>query len=395
MLVSKSGLYTLAIVLFPIAITLNFDYYDEIVVSLLTMLFLFKSNKQIKKNDKIVFCLLIISYIIGFLSNIESELIKRVDSIFIDAFVIYKPLLAFLTVRYLIDDEVHSQVINKLRVCSKLFIVFGSVLAIVSQLVNIGMTTTEVRYGIKAFYFLYDTPTVFGLLTVMSIIVVSYSNKTGIYYYILGFVSLILTTKGVFYSFLIFSIVIFLFNKRKKIKKRSLILLSLVLAMGSIFQIETYFKDLTSPRMVFFSYSFKTATDYIPLGSGFATYGSEEAKVHYSELYKKYGFDAFWGMSEDENQFLNDNYWAMIIGQLGYIGFILFIIMLYLIFNTANSHKYQNAKTRSLVIAALLMMYVTAIATGIVKSSMGVCLFFFLGIVINNGRRVKYIVKNE
>jgi hypothetical protein len=393
MLVSKSGLYTLAILLFPIAITLKLDYYDEIVVSLLTLLFLFKSNKQIKKNDKIVFCLLIVSYLIGFLSNIESKLIKRVDSVFIDAFVIYKPLLAFLTVRYLIDDDTHIQVIKKLQVWSKLFIIIGSVLAIVSQVVNIGMTATEVRFGIKAFIFLYDTPTVFGILTVMTIIVLSYSNKTGIVYYILGFVSLILTTKGVFYSFLIFSFAIFLFNRRKMIKKRSLIVLALLLVSGSLFQIETYFKDLTSPRMVFFSYSFKIANDYYPLGSGFATYGSEEAKKHYSELYKKYGFNAFWGMSEDENQFLNDNYWAMIIGQLGYIGFILFIIILYLIFNSANSHKYQNPKTRSLVIAALLMIYVTTIATGIVKSSMGVCLFFFLGIVINNGRRVKIYIQ--
>ncbi|WP_431242697.1 hypothetical protein ACQ9BO_23415 [Flavobacterium sp. P21] len=251
MLVSKSGLYTLAILLFPIAILLKLDYYDEMVVSLLTLFFLFKSDKQIKKSDKIIFSLLIISYLIGFLSNIESKLIKRVDSVFIDAFVIYKPLLAFLTVRYLIDYDMHIQVIKKLQVWSKLFIVIGSVLAIVSQVIDIGMTTTEVRYGIKAVYFLYDTPTVFGLLTVMAIIVLSYSNKTAIIYYILGFVSLILTTKGVFYSFIIFSIAIFLFNRRKKIKKRSLILLALLLALGSIFQIETYFKDLTSPRMVF------------------------------------------------------------------------------------------------------------------------------------------------
>ena len=66
------------------------------------------------------------------------------------------------------------------------------------------------------------------------------------------------------------------------------------------------------------------------------------AKVHYSPLYRQYGFSKIWGMNEDEQQFLNDNFWPMIMGQYGWIGMLLYIAILVLMFKIVNKQLYNK-----------------------------------------------------
>ncbi len=387
MKLNSSTLLLILLLFFPFAIYFKIDFYDEAMVAISVLLFILKKDKIFSYNDRLVFYLLGISYVIGFISNYVSKLNNSVTSVLIDTFAIYKPFLALIAIKTIINKKVYESLILKLRFISKIYLIIGFILSTASQLVDLGMTK-EIRYGIKSFYFLYDTPTVFGITTIIAITVLAHFDfKKNILFFLLGAVSLFLTTKGVFYSFIIFSFAIILFSRRKKINRKNLIVLTTLLLIGSSYQITTYFEDITSPRMVFINYSFKVANDYFPLGSGFGTYGSEEAKKNYSSLYKKYGFERIWGMSEEESQFLNDNYWAMIIGQLGYFGFLLFLIMLVIIFNIFNNYSFINPFVKAFIISSLLMLYVTSIATGITKSSIGVCLFFFLGIVVNNQQK--------
>lgn len=67
------------------------------------------------------------------------------------------------------------------------------------------------------------------------------------------------------------------------------------------------------------------ASKYFPLGTGFATYGSNMARVHYSEIYTSLGFDKLPGGT---GSFLCDTFWPTVIGQTGWIGTIFFLLII-------------------------------------------------------------------
>lgn len=80
------------------------------------------------------------------------------------------------------------------------------------------------------------------------------------------------------------------------------------------------------------------------------------AKVYYSPLYDKYGFDSIWGMNSEDQQFLNDNFWPMVMGQFGWFGTILYLSILCIIFNITNRH----ISSRKLKLAGLTLFFLIA-----------------------------------
>ncbi len=387
---SLNRFLTCALVMFPIASFFDISFYDEAFVAICLLLFLIK-RPQLSRIDKTFIILLFISYIIGFISNMKSGIINNWNAIVLDAFAIYKPFVAFFTIRYLVNSFNKYGVVYLLSSLSKIWIIVVFFLAFVSQFLNIGMTEGQ-RYGIKAFTFVYDNPSIFGITTIIALINIATTQKRNnilLFYFLMACLSLLLTTKGIFISFIIFTILIYFFNREGKLKFRNIILLGFGLLLVSSYQIETYLKNSESPRMVFLYNGVKVANDYFPIGSGFATFGSEEAKRAYSKLYYKYGFDSLWGMNEEDGQFLNDNYWAMILGQLGYIGFATFFCLLFCCFKVINEYRIKNKVVKSMLLSSLLMMYVTSVATGVTKSLAGVYLFSYLGLMIPN-KNFKY-----
>ena len=99
-------------------------------------------------------------------------------------------------------------------------------------------------------------------------------------------VGLILATKS---SPLLFSVMfIFLliyFQKRAQLKTRTVVFMAVIVLLLGTFQIQTYLMNVNAPRYLFFYYGGKTANTYFPLGSGFATFGSDQAARNYSRLY--------------------------------------------------------------------------------------------------------------
>ncbi len=78
-------------------------------------------------------------------------------------------------------------------------------------------------------------------------------------------------------------------------------------------------------RNVLYMKSFDIAKDFFPLGSGLGRYGSWISKVHYSPIYEKYGLSKIWGMSKDEPKYINDTFWPMVLGEIGFIGLVLYL----------------------------------------------------------------------
>jgi hypothetical protein len=310
----------------------------------------------------------------------------------------YKYLLVFIFLRNIVSEKSRDVVVRQLTFIAKIYIVVALFCGIISQFINIGMTPLTGRYGIKAFTFVFGT-SMFPISVIVCLLIISFSKKKSNYfilYFIFSFIILILVTKGVFYSFLAFCIVFFITirNKESKINIIHLILSLITLIYISTYQINTYLqRDAdNSIRMLFIEYGFLTANKYMPFGSGFATYGSAEAAKNYSPLYYEYGFNKFYGMGEEGGKFLHDNYWATIVGELGYFGFVIFFVILYFTFRIVNDYKEISSRSKILIMSTLLMLYVSSVATGIIKSVSGTFLFSVLAILLpkNNNEIVRH-----
>ena len=118
---------------------------------------------------------------------------------------------------------------------------------------------------------------------------------------------------------------------------------------------------------------------YCPLGSGFATSGSDMAQRYYSQLYDLFGWRNSWGFGPDST-FLNDNFFASIIGQFGWIGFAVYLYAMFRLFMMVNS-KLVKKRIKITGIATVLTMLAVMIGSASVKSMMGICTFVVLGLV--------------
>ena len=74
------------------------------------------------------------------------------------------------------------------------------------------------------------------------------------------------------------------------------------------------------PRIVLADAAVRIASDKFPFGSGLGTFGSWMSKVNYSDIYHEYGVSDYWGLSPQDDRYLNDTYWPMILGEFGFVG---------------------------------------------------------------------------
>lgn len=103
--------------------------------------------------------------------------------------------------------------------------------------------------------------------------------------------------------------------------------------------------------------------DYIPFGSGFATFANAASATWYSPLYAKYGLDEIWGLMENEAEFVSDAYYPT-LAQFGYVGIVLFIIFIIYIFKKINysyqiTHDLKRYKISFIITASILIEMTT------------------------------------
>ena len=92
----------------------------------------------------------------------------------------------------------------------------------------------------------------------------------------------------------------------------------------------------------------------MPIGAGFATYGSSVAANQYSNLYYLYGFSNRWGMGKNDTGFLVDSYYPQIIAQTGFLGSALYGIFMYkLFFKIIMRMQNNSAKTATIYLFAI------------------------------------------
>ena len=389
--IKKCNRYAVLIILFPICNLIggSFSYYDEILgmYSFCYLWTKFASNQLHPKLRGIMILLAILS-LISIISNITSGICNNIFAILIDALCLWKTFACFMLASQIFkNNNTGDSIISILYRPATWTIYILAGLSIIGQAVNIGVTSQSAISGLKAFRFFWNSSVQTGWLIICCIIIIALSDiskrKFQKYLMVAG-IPLMLTMSSMIYCWIIAMLILFIILKYKnKFKIIYIIPIALAVILFNWEDIQTYFIDETSSvRITLIRKGIEVANRFFPLGAGFATYGSEMASRYYSKLYVEFGWGNSWAFKSNSG-FLNDAFFASIVGQFGWIGFVLYLLALYQLFKMINS-SFVSKRVGVCSIAAFLAICAAMIGSATVKSMMGVCLFFVLGLV--NGR---------
>ena len=387
MKITNSHIYAGMIALFPICVFLGgiFSYYDEFVSLICTVycfLALFQ-GKLSELNKKIVLIMCAITAI-GIVSNCMSGLIKLAFPILVDIVWLWK---TFATYVFFSESCKNSNIRNKtirmLASVAKATIVLLLCTALVGQFVDIGVTGRTRILGLKSFHFFWRNGIQTGWLAFCCLIILSLTQiemRTMKKYFLMALIPLFLTASALVYCWLAVAIILFvLMGEDKQFKVWHIIVIALVALPFAWEELETYFFSTESPaRRTLLEHGAIVANRYFPLGSGFATYGSEMAQRYYSKLYVDFGWEYTWLFGR-ESSFLNDNFFAGILGQFGWGGFFLYLGALFTMLKANNSPLIPK-RVRVVLVATIITIFAVMVGSASAKSMMGVCTFAVLGL---------------
>ena len=88
-------------------------------------------------------------------------------------------------------------------------------------------------------------------------------------------------------------------------------------------------------------------------------------------------------MSATDTSFLNDNYYPMLLGQIGIIGTIIVIFMLINIFKRVNTMKKEPLLNKVYAITIIIYLVIHSLGSALLTSSTGVLAAIILALLIN------------
>ena len=367
-----------------------FKYTDEIMTIIFGIYIFFKlvtSKIIVKKEFKNIFYSYIIIIIIGILGNLIFKVQLNKLAIALDILSFSKIFICSIGLSIIIGKEDTNNIINKFYLPSKIFLVIATICGIISLFINIGMRG-EKRFGFYAYNFLYVHEHIFSITILIAYLFLKNyevkENKKNTIYKILAIICMILTTKGpsLIWACSILIIEIY-FKKNSKLNIFIISVFAIIIILLGQYQIKTYIQTTDSPRYLLYKYSIINMDKYKPLGSGFATYGSDMAGKNYSELYYRYGFNDRYGMSKDQGWFLNDNYWPMILGQFGIISTIIYIYIYYNLYKIIINAKIDS-RLKGSIVSCVVYLTIHSLGSSTPSTSVAVTLMLVIILTLHN-----------
>lgn len=205
-----------------------------------------------------------------------------------------------------------------------------------------------------------------------------------------------------FYGFFVLAscLVLYLDDIKKIQFNAKTIPVFLIILFGVAFvakdKIELYFiqsltgeeKDLLA-RFVLYSTSINILFyDFVPFGSGLASFATHASGLYYSDIYPFYGIDGVWGLSKKEWYFVADTYYPS-LAQFGIVGVILYIVFWIYILKKSFYYFKQTNQVKYFLIAILIVGFVSIenVADASFTSNRGFFMMMFLGLVLSEQKR--------
>ena len=361
-----------------------FSYFDELL-AVISIFYLVKKIGLVRKNIIIlkILYMLLIMLCLGFFSNITSGVHQNVFAVLVDAFGVIKNHIIFLAALLCIKDETKEKVIRALSPVAKLFVLVSFVCAIINLFFNTSWSY-DVRYGIRSFQFFFNNPAALAQALIVCVAVFDNNSLSFSFSKIAAFIVMILTLRsGILAIVAIYFFVYFFFNKTKSVHWYHITLLAIIALTVGWGMINEYFISKNTLRYLMLSTGFLVTLKYFPLGAGFATFGSQMSYTYYSPLYYEYGFDNVWGFNADNGNYINDNYWPMVMAQIGILGMIANIYMLVMEFKLVNGRGRKNC-LRIISISIFINLMISTLVSANLTGVSGTIMYFVLAFLLTS-----------
>ena len=366
------------------------NYYDEIFSIIIFIIFL-KRNKIINSRLMKILFLISATVTIGLLGNILYSFQDLPIAIIADIFSVIKVPMGVLTISSSMSRKEIEYTISHLCGFFRLYICVAFIVAVYAYVTGNILFFASERFGINAYKFLSQNAGIFGYIVMGMLAFITLKQdkkKTDIFIKVISLFLIASTTKGPQLIFVAVYIFFYLFRLGKLRWYHIAMVGALAIVLGG-YQIEHYIKP-TEARFALTVRSIEIAKDYFPIGTGFATFGSEMSKAYnYSYVYIIYGLNKIRGLNTDFSAYVTDNYWPMLIGQFGFFIAVMYIIYYYKIFKNINTISKRTVEQRQVFLAMFITFMVGSLGSAYLTAVEGVIDFIYIGLFLNRNMAVK------
>jgi hypothetical protein len=372
----------------------DFSYIDDVFAVFILVLYIGKSfftrKTYLNKNEKFSVKLWLILFIAGISGNLLSNYQTIFFAISVDILAWSKLFVVFPCMGVLINYENGNRYYEVVIKYVKLLTVLIFTLVILNLIFHLKLVDSKYdRFGIPAFTFgAHPTFTVALSCGFLSLLLLDY--KKNVVWIVLCCIIAMATLRFKAFAYISFILMMIYFvNNKIKIKRRYLIITSILCIILVYDQISYYFFNPEAGRAFPLWKSLDIAKVFFPIGSGFATFGTATSGQYYSKAYDIYGLSDSWGFSPDAYTFIGDGGWATVIGQFGIIGFILTIYMIFLIYKSIAIYKPVNMNLLP-VLSIFSYLLIASTSELSIASNYSILYAYCLTVIVNKYKYEKY-----
>ena len=368
----------------------GFSYTDELCVLIVLILYIIKvyKNPVWEFNKTFLFVIGVFIFYLIYSIAIRSNVLT---GILLDFFIQIKPYISFFAV-FALKPEFS---VNQKKIIRQIVLVFGLYLLLIGFI--------YIGFNYKIIHLLLGHES--RLATAASILALLYLYCSD-YTKVDKCVFVLLLSIGLFsgrsklFGFLALCILMLLYMNdsfQMKLNAKNTFFLLFAMAVTAFVaknKIHFYFiegglgnsrstEDLYA-RMALYYFSLFVFLDYMPFGSGFASYATYASGAYYSPIYEKLSMNQMHGLTKADPQFIADTYYPA-LAQFGVIGVVLFFCFWgYLAYKGIKAYSTNCRKevTIALMLIAFFLIECTSDAT--ITHNRGIFLMMLLGMIFSD-----------
>lgn len=356
---------------------LNFNYTDELMAFFLLFFVAITvwERGSIKQLKPIFILLSVFSFYIIYSFVIHSN---TPIAILKDAVIQIKPFLAFLCTLII------APILSKNQ---KLFTM------ILCMIVGLFILLIYLTGNMWSFFFHPSRLATTATVTALLFLYCSSFKWADVFLFLFLLTIGLLSTRSKFYGFYGVSVLLLFYFKlggRVKFDVKTLLITTILIGVALFLsweKIVLYYIDgsMNSREMWSRPAMMLTALlifrDYLPFGSGLASFGTFVSGEYYSTIYSKYKIDGLYGITKENPMFIADAYYPE-LAQFGIIGFILYFAFWGWILKSGLKSETYNKPSMLLIIMIVLFFLIEGIADSTFIHNRGLFVMILLGMIM-------------
>ena len=368
---------------------LGFSYLDEICALLLLILFIYMvfSTKSWEFDKAFLFVIVVFVFYLVYSFVIQSN---TKGAILTDFVIQVKPYLAFFCVYAMhpVFSDNQKTILRQLAVLCSVYVLIAGVASLFSYEI--------ISYTFGHVSRIATASTALALLYLYC----SDFTKKDKYVFILILATGLLSLRSKHFGFFAVStLMVLYFNDATKMRFSLRNVLFFIVAFGltvlvSWKKIYFYFftggfgsgreADNLYARMALYYFSIPILKDYIPFGSGFASYATYTSGTSYSAIYTKYDMNHLYGLTKSNYSFIADTYYPA-LAQFGFAGVILFFYFwIYLLRRAIKSYVGGFIKESVISILIIIFFLIECTSDATLTHNRGMFILMILGLTITH-----------